>query len=70
MQHHYHVGKWVHSHFRSTWKGVIIEPPDKNNCVIVRVEIDQHSNPMRKKLIKRINIHWLTPIENPVTLKK
>ena len=61
MKHSFKVGDKVQSHFRATWKGVIVEGPDKNECYIVKILIYQHNNIMRKPKFTSLNHHWLTP---------
>lgn len=63
MKDSLHFCQWVQSQFRSPWKGIIIEGPDKGNCYLVKVLVDKHNNLMRKPVYKVLHRHWLIKLD-------
>lgn len=65
--------KWVESHFRSKWKGVIIDQiqlpyygrhnrKEYSDCLIMVIIFDKNGKLMKRKIVKRLSVLWTTSI--------
>jgi hypothetical protein len=59
------LGESVISHFRSHWKGVILDIekyPSTTICTVLIIK-DRNGNTPRKRILRKLSIWWLTECE-------
>jgi len=59
------VGDWVMSRYRARWSGVVEALYPDGGLVDVRMVLDEHGVPVRKKKLFKCHCHWFTKIPPP-----
>jgi hypothetical protein len=50
-------GRLFRSRFRADWKGVVLDR--REDICLVLILIDRHGNPMKRRIIRTLNMDWL-----------
>lgn len=60
------IGESVISHFRSRWRGVILDIEKYQSTTICTVLVikDRNGNTPRKRILRKLSIWWLTECED------